>query len=86
MAKFSKIKAEEAPQPSPRSGKLAVRMRQFDEYVQQLEPGQVGKLVPEQNETARGLALRVSRAAKRMQRPVMTWIVKDTLYFAPAEE
>lgn len=81
MAKFSKIARKDAPQPSRQSGRLSSRMRLYEDYVRGLKAGEVGRLVPDDNETARGLALRVSRAAKRIERPIATWVVEGVVYF-----
>jgi hypothetical protein len=81
MAKFSKIARKDAPEPARQSGRLNVRMRQYEEYVRSLKSGEVGKLVPDSGETTRGIALRVSRAAKRGSMSVKTWVVDSIVYF-----
>ncbi len=81
MAKFSKVARKEAPPPARQSGQHSARMRQYEDYVKGLKSGEVGKLVPESGESPRGLALRVSRAAKRVNSKVTTWVVDGTLYF-----
>lgn len=81
MAKFSKIPKNQAPIPTRQSGRLAARMRLYEEHVQAIGPGEVGRLVPDRDETARGIALRIGRAARRVNRPVKTWIDKNTVYF-----
>lgn len=81
MAKFSKIPESQAPAPTRQSGRLAARMREYEEYVLSLKAGEVGRLVPEATETARGLALRVGRAASRIGRKTRTWLDKNIVYF-----
>lgn len=59
-------------------------MQEFDSYVEQVASsnGKVGELMPEDSDTARGLALRISRAAKRMGKSANTWGPKEgPVYF-----
>lgn len=81
MAKFSKISRKDAPQPARQSGRLSSRMQQYEDYVKGLKSGEVGKLLPEEGESPRGLALRISRAAKRINSQITTWVVDGTVYF-----
>ena len=81
MAKFSKVKESEAPRPIKQSGRLAMRMRQYEDHVSSVKSGEVGVLVPEAGETPRGIALRVGRAARRLNKAVETWVVDNTVYF-----
>jgi hypothetical protein len=82
MAEFSVIKEADAPRPTRQSGRLAVRMREYEKFVEGVPAGRVGKLVPSRGETSRGVALRVSRAGKRVNKRVNTWVVDDTVYFS----
>lgn len=81
MAEFTVIKDAEAPRPARQTGRLATRMREYEKFVESVGAGKVGKLVPSRGETARGVALRISRAAKRMERATETWVVDGTVYF-----
>ncbi len=81
MAKFTTIKADKAPQPAKQSGQFASRMREYEGYVKDVKRGEVGKLEPGRNESPRGLALRVSRAAKRLGKQADTWVVDKDVYF-----
>jgi hypothetical protein len=81
MAKFSKIPEAQAPRPIRQSGRLAQRMRQYEEHIGAIKSGEVGRLVPEGGETARGIALRVARAARRMNKSADTWMVDGNVYF-----
>jgi hypothetical protein len=56
-------------------------MREYEQYVGAVKGGQVGKLAPAKNESPRGLALRVSRAGKRIGKSVDTWVVDGSVYF-----
>ena len=56
-----------------------MRMREYAGHIGSLKAGQVGKLVPEEGETVRGLALRIGRAApRRLNRVAETWVVDET--------
>ena len=81
MAKFSKIKESDAPRPQRQTGRLAARMRIYEDYVKGIRAGEVGKLVPESGETVRGLALRIGRAARRVNKVADTWVVDGAVYF-----
>jgi hypothetical protein len=56
-------------------------MVEYEGYVASLKKGQAGKLVPDPTESPRSIALRVSRAAKRLGRPLDVWTVDDAVYF-----
>jgi hypothetical protein len=56
-------------------------MREYETYVTSVKSGQVGKLAPGRNESPRGLALRVSRAGKRIGKSVDTWVADGSVYF-----
>jgi hypothetical protein len=56
-------------------------MAEYEDYVASLKKGQAGKLVPTDGEAARALALRVSRAAKRLGRPLEVWTAEGAVYF-----
>jgi len=81
MAEFSVIKESEAPRPARQTGRLAVRMREYEKFVEAVGSGKVGKLVPAKGETARGIALRISRAAKRMNKSTETWVADGSVFF-----
>jgi len=57
-------------------------MREYEKYVESVPTGKVGKLTPSRGETARGIALRISRAAKRSGKVSNTWVVDGTVYFS----
>ena len=82
MAEFTVIKESEAPRPSRQSGRLASRMREYEKYVEGVPSGKVGKLSPSRGETPRGVALRISRAGKRMNKSINTWVADDLVYFS----
>ena len=81
MAEFSVIKESEAPRPARQTGRLAARMREYEKFIDAVGSGKVGKLVPNKGETGRGIALRISRAAKRQGKAAETWVVDGAVYF-----
>lgn len=81
MAKFSVVKRSEIPAATKQSGRLAARMREYDRYIENLKPDEGGKLTPTEGETARGVALRISRAAKRKGRSAETRIIDNAVFF-----
>ncbi len=82
MAEFTVVKESDAPRPTRQSGRLAVRMREYEGYVGAVGAGKVGKLAPGRAETARGVALRVSRAGKRVGKNVNTWVADNAVFFS----
>ena len=81
MAKFSTVKASAAPSPTKQTGRLSARMRQYEAYVNDVKEGETGKLTPEEGETVRGLALRITRAAKRVGKTADTYVRDGSVYF-----
>jgi hypothetical protein len=81
MAKFTTVPEREAPKPTRQTGRLAARMREYENYVTAVKSGHVGELAPEKGESSRGLALRVSRAGKRIGKSIDTWVVDGKVYF-----
>jgi hypothetical protein len=82
MAEFTVIREADAPRPNRQTGRLAARMREYEKYVDSVQSGKIGKLVPAHGESARGVALRISRAGKRANKLVGTWVVDNTVYFS----
>jgi hypothetical protein len=81
MAEFSTVSEADAPRPHRQTGRLATRMREYEDYVKNVRAGRVGKLTPSRGETARSIALRVSRAARRVNKAADTWIAEGAVYF-----
>lgn len=81
MAEFTVIKESEAPRPARQTGRLAARMREYERYIESVTPGKAGKLTPARGESPRGIALRISRAAKRLNKTVNTWVADGNVYF-----
>ncbi|MGI8927105.1 MAG: hypothetical protein ACR2HN_10745 [Tepidiformaceae bacterium] len=81
MAEFKLISEADAPRPSRQTGRLAARMREYEKYIEGVKTGRVGMLTPSPGETARGIALRVGRAGRRINKQTSAWIVGETVYF-----
>ena len=56
-------------------------MVEYESFVNGVKKGQVGKLSPSADETPRGVALRISRAGKRIGRSVDAWVADGVVYF-----
>lgn len=82
MAEFAVVKESDAPRPARQTGRLAARMREYEKYIEQVRGNSVGKLTPSRGESPRGIALRVSRAGKRVGKSVNTWVVDGVVYFS----
>jgi len=81
MVQFSTVKASAAPSPMQQTGRASVRMRQYEDFVNAVGSDEAGKLTPEEGETTRSLAMRVSRAAKRVGKTANTWTRDNAVYF-----
>jgi hypothetical protein len=84
MAEFAVLKDSDAPRPARQTGRLAVRMLEYEQFIDQVPAGKAGRLQPARGESARGLALRISRAANRKGKSIHTWVVDGVVYFSPA--
>lgn len=66
---------------SKSSGRLNARMVEYNDMLVGLPADEVMEVEPDESETVRGLALRFSRAAKRLHMDdVKTWAVNGILY------
>lgn len=81
MATFTVLDASKAPKAPAKRSPLAARMAEYERYAAGLKSGQVGKLVPSGGETSRSVAVRISRAGKRIGRGIEAWVSEGTVYF-----
>ena len=81
MATFSVIDAGKAPAEPRPAGPWKVRMAEYEGFLDRVKKGQVGKLTPAARETPRGVAVRISRAGKRVGKAVDAWVVDGVVYF-----
>jgi len=56
-------------------------MAEYEGFVNGVKKGQVGRLSPSSGETLRAVAVRVSRAGKRLKRSVNVWYGDEAVYF-----
>lgn len=84
MAQLTVIEVADAPKRPTTPKGLRDRMAQYENYVMGVKKGQVGKLIPSDGESSRAVAVRVSRAGKRIRRPLDVWSVGGAVYFRPA--
>jgi hypothetical protein len=82
LAEFSVLKESEAPRPARTPSALRTRMAEYERYVRSVKRNQAGRITPGPGESARGIALRVSRAGSRIDRPVKVWVVDEVVYFS----
>lgn len=81
MAEFTIMSQKEAPQRPHKTGPLKQRMAEYEGYIKQLGARTAGCLTPGERETARGLALRVTRAGTRLGKDVTAWVADGNVYF-----
>lgn len=85
MVTFQKIKKDSMPPSRPRAYTSTARQREYEGYILALKAGEAGKLEPEDGETTRGLAVRLTRAASRLGKAVDVRAAEDAVYFALAD-
>jgi hypothetical protein len=60
-------------------------MHEYEKYVTSVPNGRVGKLVPSKGETVRGISLRISRAARRLDKMANTWVADGAVFFSVSD-
>ena len=60
---------------------MKARMAEYEGFVTSVKRSEAGKLIPDEGESARGVALRVSLAGKRVGKAVAAWVVDGVVYF-----
>ena len=83
MATFTVLDTSKAPPAPAKRSPLAARMAEYDRYAAGLKSGQAGKLAPGAGESTRSVAVRITRAGKRIGRPLRAWVVEGAVYFKP---
>ncbi len=76
--KFSLIDRSKAPDPKSSSANKNVDI--FNELVTSLVPGKVARVELTGKETPRGVKASITRAGKRMGKPVRSWDVDGKVY------
>lgn len=85
MATFTVLEASKAPAAPAKRSPLAARMAEYERYAAGVKIGQVGKLVPSGGESTRAIAVRVSRAGKRIGKAIEAWVDDGVVYFRVAD-
>jgi len=80
MPKFSVVSTNEALRDAERAA-VPEELAPYAEYLHQLAPGEAGKLVPSQGEDLRTVRLRLSAAARRMNKKVIIRRAGEELLF-----
>jgi len=63
------------------TGKRGVMIRQYMDYIGQLEAGQAGKLVPDEGETTAAIRRRLGAAAELLGKSLVVNRLGDVVYF-----
>ena len=63
------------------AGKRGAMMRQYMDYIGQLETGQAGKLTPEEGETAVAMRRRLGAAAQLLGKNLVVKRLGDAVFF-----
>jgi len=80
MPQLSVRKASEIPTPSRAPKAAREQQEMYDSFVRQIG-SDVGQLELEQGEQARGIKVRLRRAASRLNTPLEIWDVDGRVYF-----
>ena len=86
MAQIKILDLDQAPEPDQVRGSRKNRDRKvaYEQFIQTLPEGKVGELTVDAGETVRAVALRLHRAALRLDVGIAAWTVSadpDTVYF-----
>ena len=63
------------------TGKRGVMMRQYMDFIGQLEAGQAGKLIPEEGETTAAIRRRLGAAAQLLGKSLVVNRLGDVVFF-----
>ena len=63
------------------TGKRGVMMRQYMDFIGQLEAGQAGKLIPEEGETTAAIRRRLGAAAQLLGKSLVVNRLGDMVFF-----
>ena len=63
------------------TGKRGVMIRQYMDYIGQLEAGQAGKLTPDEDETTAAIRRRLGAAAQLLGKSLVVNRLGDAVYF-----
>ena len=81
MPTLEVVSLQEARLELSLTGKRGVMMRQYMDYIGQLETGQAGKLIPDEGETTAAIRRRLGAAAELLGKSLVVNRQGDVVYF-----
>ena len=81
MPTLEVVSVQEARLELSLTGKRGVMMRQYMDYIGQLETGQAGKLIPDEGETTAAIRRRLGAAAKLLGKSLIVNRLGNVVYF-----
>ena len=81
MPTLEVVSLQEARLELSLTGKRGVMMRQYMDYIGQLETGQAGKLIPDEGETTTAIRRRLGAAAQLLGKSLVVNRMGDVVYF-----
>ena len=81
MPTLELVSLQEARLELSLTGKRGVMMRQYMDYIGQLETGQAGKLIPDEGETTAAIRRRLGAAAELLGKSLVVNRQGDAVYF-----
>ena len=81
MPTLEVVSLQKAKQTLSLTGKRGAIMRQYMDYIGQLEGGRAGKLTPSEGETTAAVRRRLGAAAQLLGKSLVIKRQDDTLYF-----
>ena len=81
MPTLEVVSLQEARLELSLTGKRGVMMRQYMDYIGQIETGQAGKLIPDEGETTAAIRRRLGAAAELLGKSLVVNRQGDVVYF-----
>ena len=81
MPTLEVVSLQDAQREISLTGKRGVIMRQYMDYIGQLETGQAGKLIPDEDETTAAIRRRLGAAAELLGKNLVVNRLGDVVYF-----
>ena len=81
MPTLELVSLQEARLELSLTGKRGVMMRQYMDYIGQVETGQAGKLIPDEGETTAAIRRRLGAAAELLGKSLVVNRQGDAVYF-----
>ena len=81
MPTLEVVSLQDAQREISLTGKRGVIMRQYMDYIGQLETGQAGKLIPDEDETTAAIRRRLGAAAELLGKNLAVNRLGDVVYF-----